>query len=104
MSEVTFEDWLERSDEEREQASQSWNLGGGEGRELANKAADLLKNECVYNLREVDTAECNGEWCIQAYMETFDYENLKDRETEKFLGFRISFHNIEDFKNSTTMG
>ncbi|MDH5593859.1 MAG: hypothetical protein OEY68_05585 [Gammaproteobacteria bacterium] len=97
MSNVTFEDWLEMSDEERGQASQSWNLGNGDGKEFANKAADLLKRECIYNLLEIDTAESDNSWCIQAYMDTFDYEKLKDRETEKFLGFKISFHNIEDF-------
>lgn len=98
MGKVVFEDWLEMSDDEREQACQSWNLSTGEGKELAAKAADLLKRECVYNLLEIDTAENDGEWRIQAYMDAFDYEKLKDRETEKFLGFSISFHNIEDFK------
>lgn len=98
MSDVTFEAWLEMSDEERGQTSQSWNMGAGEGKELANKAANLLKRECIYNLLEIDTVECDGEWCIQAFMEKFDYEKLKDRQTEKFLGFRISFNNIEDFK------
>jgi len=97
MGNAMFEDWLEMSDEERGQTCQSWDLGKEEGKALADKAANLLKDECIYNLLEIDTAEREGEWCIKAYMDTFDYEKLKDRETEKFLGFRISFHNIKDF-------
>ena len=98
MADVTFEAWLEMTDDERGQACQSWNLGAQEGKVLAEKAADLFKRECVYNLLEIDTAECNDNWCIQAYMDTFDYEKLKGRDTEKFLGFKILFHPIEDYK------
>lgn len=98
MASVSFEDWLEMSDDERVVVATAWKTAKGEGKDIANQAAELLKRECVYNLLQIDTHVNNGEWRIHAYMDTYDYEKLKDRQTEKFLGFGITFNNIEDYK------
>ena len=94
MSEADIENWMHASDEERSQIQASWNIDNGDGKEVIAAVAALFKDECVYNVMEVDIDNSDTEWLIKCYVDPADYETLKDRKNVQFLGFRIVFRNI----------
>lgn len=96
MTDNKIENWMHATDEERNEMHANWNIAAGEGKEIAYKVAGLFKNECIYGIDEVDLANSNHKWSIEAYVSPEDYENLKDRYNIEFLGFKINFHDINE--------
>ena len=90
---VQLEEWLHASDEEREDLHRKWAVLNGDGKEIVEEIANLFKDECVYDINEVRTSHRNGEWTIEAFVDPDDYENLKNRQDIRFLGFKIVFKN-----------
>ena len=91
MNEEQLEEWLNATDDEREAAHAGWKVDQGEGKEVAIGIAALLKEECVYNVNEVDVRTDKGRWVIKAFVDSSDYVNLKNRYNISFLGFHVSF-------------
>lgn len=89
MTEEEFEFWLHASDEERANLHNGWSLDNDEGKEIVEAVANLLKEECVYNVDEVAVIKEDGEWKILAYASD-DYDSLKARHID-FLGFKLVF-------------
>jgi len=91
MTNISVEDWMHASDEEREKVRKSWDLEKGDGKEIVETVAGLFKDECVYNVAEVEVFQSDNEWLVGAYVDAQEYENLKDRTNIQFLGIKIAF-------------
>jgi len=94
---ISVDDWMHASDDERTQAIQSWNIEKNDGKEIAERVATMFKGECVYKVLETRTSIKDSKWVIDAFSETDDYETLKQRKNVAFLGFDIVFNHIDDF-------
>jgi len=97
MNEDFMENWLHATDDERETTHASWKVDTGEGKDIALGVATLLKEECVYNVGEIDVNTDSGRWIIHAFVDPDDYESLKNRTNIAFLGFRVAFFDIGTF-------
>ena len=94
MNTISLEDWFHSSDEERAEILQSWDIAQGDGAEIATEVANLFKDECVYNVKEVNVVNQDGLWLIEAFMKPEDYVNVKHRQGVEFLGFKIAFYTV----------
>jgi hypothetical protein len=92
-----IENWMHASDHERTTLQQSWNISAGDGEDIANQVANLFKDECVYQVIKVGVSKTETDWCIDAFVSSDDYENLKDRYNIEFLGFKINFLDINAY-------
>lgn len=95
MSDIDVEEWMHASDEERAAFQASWDIHNGEGQSVITTVASLFKDECVYSVAEVDIDNSTSKWLIKCYVDSTDYETLKNRKNVRFLGFPIEFHNID---------
>ena len=96
MSKISFEDWLHSSDEERLHIHRSWDVVSGEGKDIVSEIAKLLKEECVYNVKNVNVLHKEGFWHIEAFLEADDFENVGHRQNMDFLGFRVAFTSVSN--------
>jgi hypothetical protein len=96
MNTISLEDWFHSSDEERAEILSSWDTTNGDGSEIVAEVANLFKDECVYNVKEINIVNKNGLWVIEAFMKPEDYANVRHRQNMEFLGFKIAFNSVDN--------
>ncbi len=97
MPDSNLENWMHASDSERNDLHSAWNVNNDEGKNIADSVAKLFADECIYNVQQVTLSKHDNKWVIKAYVESADYENLKNRYNIDFLGFKIDFNDISNY-------
>jgi hypothetical protein len=92
VSNVTFEDWRQLSDEERRDVAATWNPYAGEGNEIVAAAAERLRSKLTGDIEVHHGVYHGGDWIIRVTVPfVFDRRSLP----ESFLGIRVMHFSLD---------